>query len=431
MPSHLLALDQGTSSSRSIVFDLSGRIVALAQREFRQIYPQPGWVEHDPMEIWATQLATAQEALAKAGLTAADIRAIAITNQRETTLLWNRRTGQPVHHAIVWQDRRTEPFCAQLRAQGLEPTVQHATGLRIDPYFCPVASDPFDTVEWDYRTAAIKDENGKVLFEQTNCEIPKDWSALATNVVVSKYFYGEPNTPERETSVRQVIHRVARTIADWGIEDGYFATAADGERFYRELAWLCLHQHGAFNSPVWFNVGTKSPQQVSACFILSVEDTMESILDWNTREGRIFRGGSGSGINLSNIRGSMEPLAKGALVTGRADGQDLVPLRAAGCGCDGARRAAAPRPVMAWDDKAAAHAVKLALPKAVHEEAGGLAQVVEGTLARLGGGGGLGALGQPLLSRRVAVGDRDAARGGGFPAEGASGCGRGPWQAGT
>jgi glycerol kinase len=133
--SYLLALDQGTSSSRSIVFDERGRIVAAAQREFGQIFPQPGWVEHDPNEIWSTQLATAQDALAKAGLNAADIRAIGITNQRETTVLWNRRTGQPVHNAIVWQDRRTEPFCAQLRAQGLEPMVQHATGLRIDPYF--------------------------------------------------------------------------------------------------------------------------------------------------------------------------------------------------------------------------------------------------------------------------------------------------------
>jgi glycerol kinase len=132
---HILALDQGTSSSRSIVFDEHGRIVAQAQREFRQIFPQPGWVEHDPLEIWSTQLATAREALAKSGLQAGDIAAIGITNQRETTLLWNRRTGQPVHNAIVWQDRRTEPLCAQLRAQGLEPMVQHATGLRIDPYF--------------------------------------------------------------------------------------------------------------------------------------------------------------------------------------------------------------------------------------------------------------------------------------------------------
>jgi glycerol kinase len=132
---HILALDQGTSSSRSIVFDQAGRIVALAQREFRQIYPQPGWVEHDPVEIWTTQLDTAREALAKAGLQARDIRAIGITNQRETTVLWNRRTGAPVHNAIVWQDRRAEPTCAALREQGHAPLVQRKTGLIIDAYF--------------------------------------------------------------------------------------------------------------------------------------------------------------------------------------------------------------------------------------------------------------------------------------------------------
>ena len=108
---------------------------------------------------------------------------------------------------------------------------------------------------WDLRTAAIKGEGGDVVFEQRDCEIPAPWSQLATNVVVSKYFYGELNTPERETSVRQLIHRVTRTIADWGIADGYFASPEDGERFYRELAWLCLHQCVSFNSPVWFNVG--------------------------------------------------------------------------------------------------------------------------------------------------------------------------------
>jgi glycerol kinase len=133
--SYILALDQGTSSSRSIVFDEAGRIVAMAQQEFRQIYPQPGWVEHDPQEIWTSQLATAREALAKAGLSARDVKAIGITNQRETTLVWNRRTGQPVHNAIVWQDRRAEPLCAQLREQGLEPTVRDTTGLVIDAYF--------------------------------------------------------------------------------------------------------------------------------------------------------------------------------------------------------------------------------------------------------------------------------------------------------
>ena len=132
---HLLALDQGTSSSRAIVFHRDGHIVAMAQREFRQIYPQPGWVEHDANEIWATQQAVALEALFKAKLNASDIAAIGITNQRETTVLWNRRTGQPIANAIVWQDRRTEPLCVQLREQGLGEAVQHSTGLRIDPYF--------------------------------------------------------------------------------------------------------------------------------------------------------------------------------------------------------------------------------------------------------------------------------------------------------
>jgi len=132
---YLLALDQGTSSSRSIVFNRQGQIVAMAQREFRQIYPQPGWVEHDPQEIWDSQLATAREALAKAGLRAGDIRAVGITNQRETTVVWNRRTGQPVAPAIVWQDRRGESTCAALRQAGLEPLVRERTGLVVDAYF--------------------------------------------------------------------------------------------------------------------------------------------------------------------------------------------------------------------------------------------------------------------------------------------------------
>jgi glycerol kinase len=132
---YLLALDQGTSSSRSIVFDERGRIVAQAQRELTQCYPRPGWVEHEPREIWQTQLDTAREALQKAGISAADIRSIGITNQRETTLVWNRRTGEPIHRAIVWQDRRAEPECARLREEGWTQKVQQKTGLRIDAYF--------------------------------------------------------------------------------------------------------------------------------------------------------------------------------------------------------------------------------------------------------------------------------------------------------
>ncbi|MEG0002417.1 MAG: glycerol kinase GlpK [Comamonas sp.] len=132
---YLLALDQGTSSSRSILFDAQGRIVAQAQLELPQIYPRPGWVEHDPLEIWRTQLSTARAALAQAGIAASQVRALGITNQRETTVVWNRQTGQPIHHAIVWQDRRAEPACAQLRENGHADSIQQKTGLRIDAYF--------------------------------------------------------------------------------------------------------------------------------------------------------------------------------------------------------------------------------------------------------------------------------------------------------
>src|SRR5690606_20007502 len=132
---YLLALDQGTSSTRSIVFDQRGNIVALAQEELTQIYPEPGQVEHDPTEIWQTQLATARQAIAKAGLTAQDIHAIGITNQRETTVVWNKKTGAPLYNAIVWQDRRAEPTCAQLRQQGFDRVIQEKTGLRVDAYF--------------------------------------------------------------------------------------------------------------------------------------------------------------------------------------------------------------------------------------------------------------------------------------------------------
>jgi len=132
---YLLALDQGTSSSRSIVFDAQGRIVAMAQQELTQFYPQPGWVEHDPLEIWRTQLATARAVLAKAGISAQQVHAIGITNQRETTVVWNRKTGQPIHKAIVWQDRRAEPACAALRERGMAEPIRQKTGLLVDAYF--------------------------------------------------------------------------------------------------------------------------------------------------------------------------------------------------------------------------------------------------------------------------------------------------------
>ncbi len=135
MPDFILSLDQGTTSSRAIVFDHAGRIISMAQKEFRQIFPQPGWVEHDPNEIWSTQLGVAAEAISKAGLSVKDIAGIGITNQRETTILWDRTTGKPIYHAIVWQDRRTANYCDELKAKGLESTIREKTGLVIDAYF--------------------------------------------------------------------------------------------------------------------------------------------------------------------------------------------------------------------------------------------------------------------------------------------------------
>jgi ribonucleoside-diphosphate reductase alpha chain len=174
---------------------------------------------------------------------------------------------------------------------------------------------PFDTVEWELRDARIG-HGDKIAFEQEGVEFPVTWSQNSTNIVAQKYFRGQMDSPARERSVKQMIGRVAGTIADWGRSRGYFATAEDGDSFEAELSYILLHQMAAFNSPVWFNVGFEEHPQCSACFILSVDDTMESILDWNTKEGKIFRGGSGSGINLSNIRGSMEPLSKGGTASG-------------------------------------------------------------------------------------------------------------------
>jgi ribonucleoside-diphosphate reductase alpha chain len=187
--------------------------------------------------------------------------------------------------------------------------------LRIQRRFTTPGVHPFDAIEWELRDARIG-HGDKVSFEQRDVEFPKAWSQNATNIVAQKYFRGQLNSPARERSVRQMIRRVAGTIADWGRQRGYFASAEDGDVFEAELTHILLHQLAAFNSPVWFNVGFEEQPQCSACFILSVEDTMDSILAWNTKEGMIFRGGSGSGINLSNIRGSMEPLRKGGTASG-------------------------------------------------------------------------------------------------------------------
>ncbi len=188
-------------------------------------------------------------------------------------------------------------------------------GLAIERRFSSPGVHPFDEIEWEIRDAVIGDPE-QPAFVQREVEFPKSWSQNATNIVAQKYFRGQLGSEKRERSVKQMIGRVAGTISTWGREGGYFASDADADAFEAELTSILLNQKAAFNSPVWFNVGFEERPQCSACFILSVEDNMESILDWNTKEGKIFRGGSGSGINLSNIRGSMEPLKKGGTASG-------------------------------------------------------------------------------------------------------------------
>jgi ribonucleoside-diphosphate reductase alpha chain len=226
------------------------------------------------------------------------------------------------------------------------------TGLRFERVFSDAAVAPFDQVDWERRIAEITDDSGKVIFKQDDIEVPKSWSALATKIAVSKYFYGDiangtdPYKGGRETSVRQLIHRVTRTIADWGLADGYFADAEAAEVFYDELTWLCLNQYGAFNSPVWFNVGLYHQYGVgkgagagnyfynwetgkaeraasqyeypqgSACFIQSVEDTMEDIMRLATSEAMLFKYGSGTGTDLSSLRSTREKLSGGGKPSG-------------------------------------------------------------------------------------------------------------------
>jgi ribonucleoside-diphosphate reductase alpha chain len=189
-------------------------------------------------------------------------------------------------------------------------------GLTIARRFVPEGVDPYEEVEWETRAAVIQGERGDVVFEQRDVDVPRTWSQLATNVVVSKYFRGTVGTPQRERSVRQLIGRVVDTITQWGVEQGYFATPADKRTFHDELTHMVVQQRFSFNSPVWFNVGVEAKPQCSACFILSVQDTMDSILDWYRREGVIFKGGSGSGVNLSKIRSSKEPLGGGGTASG-------------------------------------------------------------------------------------------------------------------
>src|SRR5215211_3674307 len=193
----------------------------------------------------------------------------------------------------------------------LEPAKQ--SGVR--RYFTIPGRDPFDEIEWEIRDAYIPGKDRPV-FEQKGVEFPKFWSQTATNIVAQKYFRGRMSSPERESSVRQMIGRVVETIGRWGREGGYFADEEEAETFEAELKALLVNQLASFNSPVWFNVRFEEKPQCSACFILSIEDSMESILDWIRREGIIFRGGSGSGVNLSKLRSSQEQLSKGGHASG-------------------------------------------------------------------------------------------------------------------
>jgi ribonucleoside-diphosphate reductase alpha chain len=213
------------------------------------------------------------------------------------------------------KDERKTPAAAG-STSGTDRTPSPKEGMRFVRRFTRPGVDPFDEVDWELRDAVITNEQGEMAFEQRNVEVPKSWSQLATNVVAQKYFRGPLGTPARESSVRQLIDRVVETAVRWGREGNYFATEEDAATYEAELTYLLLHQMVSFNSPVWFNCGVEEHPQVSACFINSVEDTMESILRLARTEGMLFKYGSGTGSNLSPIRSSREPLAGGGMASG-------------------------------------------------------------------------------------------------------------------
>ncbi len=203
-----------------------------------------------------------------------------------------------------------------LNSISLTEQTRRSTGLEFQRRFTDGKVSPFDKVEWEKRTALIGNEKGQVIFRQENVEVPKSWSMTATNIVASKYFHGKPNTPERETSVRQLIARVVDTIVRWGDEGGYFASTESKNVFRDELTHLLVEQKMAFNSPVWFNVGVQAKPQCSACFINSVQDNMDSIMNLAKTEGMLFKWGSGTGTNFSSLRGSKETLSGGGIASG-------------------------------------------------------------------------------------------------------------------
>jgi len=197
----------------------------------------------------------------------------------------------------------------------LNTVVDEGARLGVRRFFTIPGRDPFDEIEWETRDATIPGRTGPA-FEQRGVEFPKFWSQTATNIVAQKYFRGRLSSPERESSVRQMIGRVVDTVVAWGRKGGYFADDDEAQTFEAELKAILVNQYASFNSPVWFNVGFEERPQCSACFILSIEDSMEAILDWIRREGVIFRGGSGSGVNLSRLRSSKEQLSKGGYASG-------------------------------------------------------------------------------------------------------------------
>ncbi len=204
----------------------------------------------------------------------------------------------------------------RVKTDGVE-RVDSANGLRLERLYTTAGVHPYDEVSWERRDVVLTNwRDGTVNFEQRGVEFPASWSINATNIVTSKYFRGAVGTPQRESSLKQIIDRVVTAYTNSGRENSYFATPQDEEIFAHELTWMLLHQVFAFNSPVWFNVGTSSPQQVSACFILAVDDTMDAILNWYREEGLIFKGGSGAGLNLSRIRSSKELLSSGGTASG-------------------------------------------------------------------------------------------------------------------
>src|SRR6266568_4565548 len=207
------------------------------------------------------------------------------------------------------------PGTEEATAEVVNTVVEEGARLGVKRFFTIPGRDPFDEIEWETRDAVIPGRDGPA-FDQKSVEFPKFWSQTATNIVAQKYFRGRMGSPERESSVKQMIGRVVDTIGGWGRDGGYFATAEEADTFEAELKAILVNQLASFNSPVWFNVGFEERPQGSACFILSIEDSMDSILDWIRREGIIFRGGSGSGVNLSKLRSSKEQLSKGGYASG-------------------------------------------------------------------------------------------------------------------